>query len=100
MGKKLDAALTVFCLLTIVLMPVLRSGDLPQVWEQITQFDLTEFDLRGVFGLVLLGVQMISAFWFACFAKHYVSNMLIAAVLVLVVIAVRKMIQKKTGEVY
>lgn len=100
MGKKLDAVLTALCLLAIIAVPVLRSGTLAQVWEQVIRFDMTGLDLRSVSGLLFLGVQAVPAFWFACLAEHYVTNMLILTALALFVIVVRKAIQRKTGEEY
>lgn len=100
MGKKIDTFITALSLLAFVLLPVLCSGNLPQVWERIIRFDMTGLGLRDIFGLLIIGVQAIPAFWFACFAKHYLTNMLILAALALLVIAVRKIMQKKTGEVY
>lgn len=100
MGKKIDAVFTILCLATTVLLPVLRSGELPQIWERIVSVDMAGLGLKGILGLWILGVQMIPAFWFACLARHYVTNMLILAALALLVIATRKVLQKKTGEVY
>lgn len=100
MGKKIDAAFTMLCLAAMAFLPVLRSGELPQIWERIIQLDITGLGVKGIFGLFVLGVQIVPALWFSCFAKHYVTNMAILVLLVLLVAVVRKMIQKKTGEVY
>ena len=100
MRKKLDAIITILCLLVIALLPILRSGNLPQILRWITRFDMTGLGLRGVLGMLLLGVQAVPAFWLACFAKHYVTNMLITIALALLVITVRKVIQTKSGEVH
>lgn len=98
MGKKIDAVLTALCLVAMAFLPVLRSGELPQIWERIIQFDMTGLGLRGIFGLFVLGVQMIPALWFACLARHYVTNMLIFVLLTILVITTRKMLQRKTEE--
>ena len=100
MGKRLDVALTILCLATMAFLPILRSGELPQIWERIIQFDLTGLGLRGVFGWLVLGVQMIPALWFACFARHYVTNMLIFVLLAILIILIRKLLYAKTGKVY
>lgn len=95
MGKKIDAGISAMSVLGMLLIPVLRSGDLPQVWERIVQVELTGIGLREIFGFFVLGVQFLPAFWFACVAKHYVTNMLILAALTLFVIVARKTIQRK-----
>ncbi len=94
MGRKIDAGISAMSVLGMLLIPVLRSGDLPQVWERIVQLELTGIGLREIFSFFVLGVQFLPAFWFACFAKHYMTNMLILAALALLVIVVRKTIQK------
>lgn len=98
MGKKIDAGISALSVLGMILLPILRSGDLPQMWERIIQFDLTGLGLRGMFGFFILGIQMIPAVWFACFARHYLTNMLIMVLLVTLVITMRKMLQGNVEE--
>lgn len=98
MGKKIDAAVTALCILGIVLIPALRSGEMPRLLEWIGQMKWAEIGLREFFLYFVLGIPMIPAFWLHCVAKNYLTNMLIIAALAVLVAAVRKIVQTEIGK--
>lgn len=80
------------------MLPVVRSGRLDQVQGWIEQMDLTAANCRELVLLIIMGVQMLPAFWFGCFWGgswiNYLVNMLILAALALLVFLVRNVFLK------
>lgn len=98
MDRKIDGMVSGLGLLAMVLLPVLRSGRLPEVLARFGQVEPAWPGFRAIFGYFVLGIQMIPAFWFSCLAEHGLTNLLLLAAIAVLVIVIRKCVEKEAEE--
>ena len=103
MRRKINAAVTVFSMLAMLLFPMVRSGGLYWLWKWIEQADLTAAGLRELVLVLMMGVRFLPTLWLGCvwgtgWSNDLINMMFLAALAVLSSLA-RKMIERERAEV-